>query len=77
MVLYTSKTKSLLVIGKRLEKEAPETKLKLLCNGSEIQQITSQKLVGVKLDNYLSSTKHMDDICKKVSPRTNCGAKKD
>ena len=69
MVLNASKTKSLLVTGKRLEKKAPDTNLKLSCNGSEIEQITSQKLLGVKLDNHLSFTEHIDDICKKVSQR--------
>ena len=69
MVLNAPKTKSLLVTGKRLEKKAPDTNLKLSCNGSEIEQITSQKLLGVKLDNHLSFTEHIDDICKKVSQR--------
>lgn len=31
--------------------------------------MTSQKLLGVKLDNHLSFTEHIDDICKKVSLR--------
>jgi len=68
MVLNASKTKSLLVTGKRLEK-VPDSNLKLSCNGSEIEQITSQKLLGVKLDNHLSFTEHIDDTCKKVSQR--------
>ena len=66
MVLNASKTKSLLVTGKRLEK-VPDSNLKLSCNGSETEQITSQKLLGVKLDNHLSFAEHIDDICKKVS----------
>ena len=69
MVLNASKTESLLVTGKRLEKKAPDTNLKLSCNCSEIEQITSQKLLGVKLDTHLSFTEHIDDICKKVSQR--------
>ena len=75
LVLNASKTKSLLAIGKRLEKKAPEMNLKLSCNGSEIEQITSQKLLGVKLDNYLSFTEIIDDTCRKVSMY--CGAKED
>lgn len=69
IVINASKTKSLLAIGKRLEKKAPDTNLKLTYNQSEIEQITSQKLLGVRLDNYLSFTEHTDDICKKVSQR--------
>ena len=45
MVLNASKTESLLVTGKRLEKKAPDTNPKLSCNGSAIEQITSQKLL--------------------------------
>ena len=36
MVLNASKTKSLFVTGKKLQKKAPDTNLKLACNGSEI-----------------------------------------
>lgn len=69
MVLNASKTKSLLVTGKRLEKKAPDTNFKLSCKDSEIEQKTSYKLLGVKLDNHLSFTEHIDDICKKMSQR--------
>ena len=69
MVLNTSKTKSLLVTGKRLEKKALDTALKISCNSSEIEQVNSQKLLGVKLNSHLNFTEHIDDICKKVSRR--------
>ena len=65
MVLNASKTKSLLVTGKRLKKKASDTNFKLSCNGRETEKITSHKLLGVKLDNHLSFTEHIDDICKK------------
>ena len=68
MVLNASKTKSLLVTGKRLKK-ALDTALKISCNSSEIEQVNSQKLLGVKLDSHLNFTEHIDDICKKVSRR--------
>ena len=46
MVLNVSTTKRLLVSGKRLKKKAPDTNLKLSCNGGEIEQIASrQKLL--------------------------------
>ena len=69
MVLNASKTKSLLVTGKRLEKKALDTALKISCNSSEIEQVNSQKLLGAKLDSHLNFTEHIDDICKKVSRR--------
>ena len=69
MVLNATKTKSLLVTGKRLEKKALDKDLKISCNGTEIEQVTSQKLLGVKLDSHLSFTEHIDDLCKMVSQR--------
>ena len=69
MVLNATKTKSLLVTGKRLEKKALDKDLKISCNGTEIEQVTSQKLLGVKLDSHLSFTEHIDGVCKKVSQR--------
>ena len=47
MVLNTSQTKTLLVTGKHLEKKISNKTLKIACNGSEIEQVTSQKLLGV------------------------------
>ena len=69
MVLNATKTKSLFVTGKRLEKKALDKDLKISCNGTEIEQVTSQKLIGVKLDSHLSFTEHIDDLCKEVSQR--------
>ncbi len=69
MVFNASKTKSLLVTGKRLEKKAPDKDLKISCNVTEIEQVMSQKLLGVKLDSHLNFTEHIDDLSKKVSQR--------
>ena len=67
MVLNASKTKSLFETGKRLEKKALDMALELSCNGSEIEQVNSQELLGVKLDSHLNFTEHINDIYKKVS----------
>ena len=72
MVLNASKTKSLLVTGKRLERKAPDISdkdLKISCNDTEIEQVTSQKLLGVKIDSHLNFTEYIDDLCIKVSQR--------
>ena len=69
MVLNASQTKSLLVTSRRLEKKAPDMNFKLSFHDNEIEQITSHKLLGVKLDNHLSFTEHIDDICKNMSQR--------
>ena len=34
--------------------------LKISCNGSEIKQVTSQKLLGVTLDSHLNFTEHIE-----------------
>ena len=39
------------------------------CSGSEIEQITSQKLLGVTLESHLNCTEHIDELCKKVAQR--------
>ena len=59
----------LLVTGKSLDKKIPGKALKIACNGSEIQQVTLQKLLGVTLDSHLNFTEHIDDLCKKVAQR--------
>ena len=56
IVLNVSKTKTSPRNWKTTGKEAPDTNLKLTCNGSEIELITSQKLLGVILDNHLRFT---------------------
>jgi hypothetical protein len=54
MVLNASKTiQALLVAGKRLEKKLRDTKLIITVSGKEIEQVTSQKLLGLKLDKNL------------------------
>ena len=67
--MVLNKTKTLLVTGKCLEKKVPDKALKIACNGSEIEQVTSQKLLGVTLDSHLNFAEHIDDLCKKVAQR--------
>lgn len=47
MVLDSSETKPVLVTSKRLETKISNKALKIACSGSEIEQVTSQKLLGV------------------------------
>ena len=69
MVLNVSKTKVLLVTGKRLESKIPVTDLKITVNGNNIEQVRSQKLLGVTLDSHLNFNEHIENLCKKVSQR--------
>ena len=67
MVLSTSKIKTLLITGKRLEQKISNKALKIAYNGSEIEQVTSQKLLGVLLDSHLNFNEHIDDLWRKVA----------
>ena len=60
----------MLVTGKSVEKKIPDKALKIACNGSEIPEVTLQKLLGVTLDSHLNFTEYIDDLCKKVAQTT-------
>ena len=70
MVLSDSKTKCMLVTGKRLEsKFSDNCSLHLKLNGTEIKQVNSQKLLGVTIDNKLSFDDHIERLCKKLTQK--------
>ena len=50
MVLNTSKTKAMLVTGNRLSNKAASTELKVYIDGEQIQQVSTQKLLGLTID---------------------------
>ena len=69
MLLNESKTKSMLVTGKRLVKKMDHSSLQLHLKSSELNQVHSQKLLGVTIDSQLSFDQHVDDLCKKLAQR--------
>ena len=69
MLLNESKTKSMLVTGKRLVKKMDHSALQLRLKSSELNQVHSQKLLGVTIDSQLSFDQHVDDLCKKLAQR--------
>jgi hypothetical protein len=72
MLLNTDKTKSILVSGKRLRSRLDNSTLDLQLNGTAIGQVTSQKLLGVTLDEELSFGEHVEKLCKKLSKNLDC-----
>lgn len=72
MFINTKKTKTMLVTGKRivdkLENNASQG-LELKINGVAINSVTSQKLIGVTLDSFMSYEPHVDELVKKISKR--------
>jgi hypothetical protein len=69
MVKNTDKTKSILVSGKRLQSRLHNSTLDLQLNGTTVGQDTSQRLLGVTLDEELSFREHFEKLCKKLSKK--------
>ncbi|PFX18378.1 putative RNA-directed DNA polymerase from transposon BS [Stylophora pistillata] len=69
MVLNAGKTKSILVTGKRLKSRVADPSLKLQANGTAIEQVIHQKLLGVTIDQELTFKEHVDKLCKKLSKK--------
>ena len=69
MVLNESKTKVMLVAGKRLHKTMSSTSLTVHVNSVELEQVQFHKLLGVIINTQLNFNKDIDDLCKKVTQR--------
>ena len=72
MPLNESKTKSLLVTGKRLpgKIDLQDKQLALVTsNGCMLEQVETVKLLGLELDSEMTFTCHVDKLCKKLSQR--------
>ena len=62
MVLSESKTKSMLVAGKRLQKKMSSTSLTGHVNSVELKQVQSHKLLDVIIDTQLNFNDHIDNL---------------
>ena len=69
MVTNTGKTKCLLITGKRIPCKLDNCSLELKLVNSDIEQVDSQKLLGVTIDKHLSFDVHVEELCKKLSQR--------
>ena len=67
MVLNESKTKIMLVAGKRLHKKMSSTSLTVHVNSVELEQVQSHELLGVTSDTQLNFNEHIDNLCKKLT----------
>ena len=68
-VTNAAKTKCLLVTGKRIPCKLDNCSLELKLVNSDIEQVDSQKLLGVTIDKHLSFDVHVEELCKKLSQR--------
>ena len=71
MVLNCVKTKTVLVTGKRLKKKlnTNEQSLKISLNDNEIEQVESQKRLGLISDDEISFDEHIDKLSGKLAQR--------
>ena len=69
MILNESKTKTMLVAGKRLHKKMSSTSITVHVNLIELEQVQSQKLLGVIIDTQVRFNEHIDNLCKKLTQR--------
>ena len=69
MVTNAAKTKCLLVTGNRIPCKLDNCSLELKLVNSDIEQVDSQKLLGVTIDKHLSFDVHVEELCKKLSQR--------
>ena len=67
--LTAGKTKCLMTTGKRPNKKLADLSLKLTAQGTAVDQVGAQKLLGVTLDQFHNFNEHVDQLCKKLSQR--------
>ena len=71
MVLNSTKTKSMLVTGKRLKKKlaSDHQSLRINIDAKQIEQVKSQNLLGAIIDDELSFDEHIDKLTGKLAQR--------
>ena len=69
MILNETKTKTMLICGKRLGKKLSDQHLQVQVNHTELEQVHTHTLLGVKIDDNLSFNEHIEDLCKTLSQR--------
>ena len=72
MVLIADKTKSILITGKRLKSRMQLSSLPLTASDSNIELVSSQKLLGVIIDEHLTFKEHINKLSKNLSKKSAC-----
>ena len=67
MVINTTKTKSMLITTQQRHRHLQDTKLTIKVNNQELKQVTSEKLLGVVLDENLHWREHVNRVYKKIT----------
>ena len=69
MILNETKTKAMLATGKWIEKRMNNQQLQVKLNTTEPKPVSSQKLLGITIDQKLSFDDHIDELCNKLYQR--------
>jgi hypothetical protein len=69
MVLNADKTKSILITGKRLKSRMLLSSLPLTASDSNIELVSSQKLLAVIIDEHLTFKEHINKLSKNLSKK--------
>ena len=67
MVTNAAKTKCLLVTRKRITNKIADSSLNLHLGNANIEQVDSQKLLGLTIDRQLGFNIYVEELCKKLS----------
>ena len=58
-----------MITGKRFDTTLDHISLKLTAQGTAVELVGAQKLLGVMVDQSLNFNEHMEPLCKKVPQR--------
>ena len=71
MLINTTKTKTMLIKTHRKRKSLTNDQLSLHLNNDELNMIMNDKVLGIIIDNNLTWTQHVDEVCKRL--QQTCG----
>lgn len=66
MVINQDKTKAMLITTRQRRSRIDDS-LKILCNNLQLSTVTSEKVLGVQIDNNLLWTEHISKVTKRMS----------
>ena len=69
MIINKNKIKCMLIGTKQKLSKLSNSKLAIYVNNMPIGNVDNERLLGVRLDNSLQYTKHIDDVCRSLSPK--------
>jgi len=67
MVINFSKTKLMLITSRQKRNQMNDAHLEISLNDTFLQSVTSEKILGVQVDNNLSWSNHVSSLTKKIS----------